>query len=204
MWQVHGACKRKSRRPLSQDDYRQHVDVFYAFHDASYKPNARSFNIAREDVDHFLKKGTFLHGEWFTGGQRCPGGDHNIPLTEGLSERPMTAPDFPEYKVALEPTDGAPTQFANATNHHQTACWRTKVGITRRHAKVNSPLSLSTRRITTPQHTFCLSLVAARCQLCWTLSTSPQLLADCSMLSITASQAAMATQMCQPMRSMML
>lgn len=64
-------------------------------------------------------------------------------LTEGLSERPQMAPDFPEYRVALEPTDGAPTQFANATNHHQTACWRTKTGIIRRHAKVIYPFAFS-------------------------------------------------------------
>lgn len=137
---LRGAQKRKVRthgtsQSAMLDEYRQHVDVFFAFHDAAYKPSARSFNIAREDIDHFLKHGTFLHGEWFVEGQRCPGGDHSKPLPEGLSEREPMPPDFPEYSVAVEPTDGAPTQFANATNHHQTAVWRTKTGIIRRHAK---------------------------------------------------------------------
>ena len=80
----------------------------------------------REDIDHFLKYGSFLHGEWFTGGQRCPGGDRSQPLPAGLTERPLAPPDFPEYEVALDPADGAPTQFANAENYHQVAEWRTK------------------------------------------------------------------------------
>ena len=139
-WSQRGARKRKSRSAKpNTDKYRQHVDVFYAFHDSTYKPSARSFNVAREDIDHFLKHGSFLWGEWFTGGQRCPGGDRSEPLPEGLSERPSTPPDFPEYEMALEPTDGAPTQFANATNHHQMASWRTKTGIIRRHAKALLP-----------------------------------------------------------------
>lgn len=144
---------------MADDEYRQQVDVFFAFHDATYKPNARSFNTAREDIDHFLKKGTFLHGEWFTGGQRCPGGDHSKPLTEGLSERPSTEPDFPEYRVALELTDGAPTQFANAMNHHQTARWRSKTGIIRRHAKVQTLPSHVTQPLLTCSHTHALNFI---------------------------------------------
>lgn len=58
-----------------------------------------------------------------------------MPLSDDLSERRFMPPDFPEYTVALEPTDGAPTQFANSTYPHQTASWRTMTGNIRRHAK---------------------------------------------------------------------
>ena len=111
---------------------KQHVDIFYAFHKAGFKPSARSFNVVQEDIDHFLLHGSFLHGEWFTGGQRCPGGDHREPLRpltpagEGLTERPLTPADFPEMLRRLDIFDGCPNQFAYGDNFHQIAVWRAK------------------------------------------------------------------------------
>jgi hypothetical protein len=64
------------------------VYVFFAFFNAGYKPNARSHNIAQEDIDHFLKWGSMLHGEWFEGGKRLPGGptgEARLPLPSTLS-----------------------------------------------------------------------------------------------------------------------
>ena len=58
-----GASRRK--RPAGElEEYRQQVDVFFAFQVAGYKASARSFNVVREDIDHFLKYGSFLHGEY--------------------------------------------------------------------------------------------------------------------------------------------
>ena len=78
--------------------HKQHVDLFLAFHPNYYKPNARSYNVVQEDIDHYLKHGSFLHGEWFIERGRCEGGDHSSPLPEGLHDaEPSIAQD-----VALE------------------------------------------------------------------------------------------------------
>lgn len=124
--QPQGSRRRKQPASEGSAEYRQRVDVFFAFHVAGFKPSARSFNVVREDIDHWLRYGSFRHGEWFTSGQRCPGGDHSQSLPPELTERPAQAPDFPEYLVALDVADGAPTQFANADNYHQVAEWRAK------------------------------------------------------------------------------
>ena len=76
--------------------YKQHVDIFYAFHKAGFKPSASSFNVVQEDIDSFLKYGAVRHGEWFTSGARLPGGDHSQPLPDGLRDAPRRPPDFPE------------------------------------------------------------------------------------------------------------
>lgn len=107
-------------------EYSQRVDVLFAFHKAGYKPSARSYNVVMEDVCHFLKYGTVLHGEWFIEGARVPGGDHRNPLPNGLSERPQMTPDFCEMLRMQAVTDGCPNQFDYGTNYHQTAEWRTK------------------------------------------------------------------------------
>ena len=39
---------------------------------AGYKPDARSYNVQREDIEHFLKHGETLHGEWWYKGKRIP------------------------------------------------------------------------------------------------------------------------------------
>lgn len=106
--------------------YKQAVDLFFAFHPNYYKPNARSYNVVQEDIDHYLKHGSFLHGEWFLERGRCPGGDLSTALPEGLSERAAEPPSFPEYAQRHDVHDGAPTQFAQGTNFHQAAEWRSK------------------------------------------------------------------------------
>ena len=78
----------RNKRPRERFVYKQQVYVFFAFSNAGYKPNARSHNIVQEDIAHFLKYGTFLHGEWFEGGERYPGGptgDARQPLPCALS-----------------------------------------------------------------------------------------------------------------------
>lgn len=108
--------------------YLQHVDYMFAFHDSSYKPNARSYNVAQEDLDHFLKYGTVLYGEWFVDGQRVPlrDGKHTTALPNGLTERPQQPPDFPEFEMRHSVHDGCTSQFACGTEFHQTAEWRSK------------------------------------------------------------------------------
>ena len=67
-----------------------------------------------------------LHGEWFVDGERCPGGDHRLPLPEGLSERAVQPPDFPDMTGRRDKFDGCPNQFSYGTNYHQIAEWLTK------------------------------------------------------------------------------
>lgn len=98
---------------------KQHVDVYFAFHPTGYKSDARSYNVAQEDIDSFLKTGKVRHGEWFHVCQRLPGGDHSKPLPEGFSERPEVPPDFPEYERKLSVTDGCAGQFDGKDNYHQ-------------------------------------------------------------------------------------
>ena len=95
---------------------------------AGYKPDAVSHNIASEDTDHFLKHGTFLHGEAFHRGVRLPGGNRDNPLPEGFiegSEHPVV-PLMPGLTDTLEVHDGCAGQYAGKTNFHQTAEWLVK------------------------------------------------------------------------------
>ena len=111
---------RRGKRPASTKEvYKQHVDVFFAFHPSGYKPDARSYNTAAEDIDCFLKYGRVRHGEWFLECQRLPGGDHSRPLPEGFSERPEQPPDFPGYARKLSIKDGCAMQFDGKDNYHQ-------------------------------------------------------------------------------------
>jgi hypothetical protein len=80
----------------------------------------------QEDIDHFLLHGTFLHGEWFLEGQRCPGGDHRQELPANLTERPIAPADFPEARQRLDVYDGCPNQFAYGDQYHQISVWRAK------------------------------------------------------------------------------
>jgi len=72
--------------------------------------------------------GSFLHGEWFLEGQRCPGGDHRqeLPPSSGLTERPPGLAEFPEARRRLDIFDGCPNQFAYGDNFHQIAIWHAK------------------------------------------------------------------------------
>lgn len=54
--------KRGKRPEETKTIRKQQVYVFYAFHKAGYRPDARRYNTLAEDVTHFLKHGTFLHG----------------------------------------------------------------------------------------------------------------------------------------------
>ena len=118
---------RRGKRPASSKEVRkQHVDVFFAFHSSGYKPDARSYNTAAEDIDSFLKYGRVRHGEWFLECQRLPGGDHSRELPEGFSERPEQPPDFPEYVRKLSIKDGCAMQFDGKDNYHQVAEWKGK------------------------------------------------------------------------------
>lgn len=117
------------KQPRERSVFKQHVFVFFAFHKAGYKPNARSHNVVQEDIDHYLKYGSFLRGEWFEGGRRLPGGPmgaKRLPLPDGLCEALQKPPLLPGYNRRLEVTDGCPNQYDYGTNHHQTAEWRTK------------------------------------------------------------------------------
>ena len=128
-WAREGRFRGKRPRLRASPDYKQHVYVFFAFFNAGYKPNARSHNVVQDDIDHFLKYGTFLYGEWFEGGARCPGGptgDARPPLPDSLSEAPLAPPVLPGYNRRLEVTDGCGTQYDGGSQHHQTAEWRTK------------------------------------------------------------------------------
>ena len=102
------------------------MDVFFAFHPSGYKPDARSYNTAAEDIDSFLKYGRVRHGEWFLECQRLPGGDHSRELPEGFSERSEQPPDFPEYARKLSIKDGCAMQFDGKDNYHQVAEWKGK------------------------------------------------------------------------------
>ena len=117
----------RGKRPASTKQVRkQHVDLFFAFHPSGYKPNAKSYNTAAEDIDCFLKYGRVRHGEWFHERQRLPGGDHSRPLPDDFSERPEQPPDFPEYERKVSIKDGCAMQFDGKDNYHQVAEWKGK------------------------------------------------------------------------------
>ena len=84
---------------------------------------------SQEDIDHILKYGSALHGEWFLNGQRLPGGDHRKPLPAGLSEASSFEAPFPEMDATDNFTDGCPNQFDYGTNYHQAALWRAKTAM---------------------------------------------------------------------------
>ena len=168
---------------------KQHVDIFYAFHKAGFKPSARSFNVVQvmsslssnprfyprflglvtawprlghskltwvsphlaiwqEDIDHWMLHGSFLHGEWFLEGQRCPGGDHRESLPTGLTERPPAPADFPEARQRLDEFDGCPNQFAYGDNFYQIAVWCAKTAIWAKRALLNSADTLAAAAVT--------------------------------------------------------
>ena len=101
---------------------------------SGYKPDARSYNVQREDIEYFLKHGKTLHGEWWYEGRRIPReGGHREPLSEGLEERALEAPWAPQLTHSLDVLDGCAAQFAGKNNYHQDAVWATKTGVVRNH-----------------------------------------------------------------------
>ena len=137
--------KRKwGKRAASSETVRkQHVDVWYGFSPVGEKPATRYHITMQADIGNFLKTGEVLHGEVFYRGKRLPGGDHSRPLPEGIGEWSKDDPDIDVlkrhiiegYDFQLEITDGCSGQYDGHANHHQTATWRTKTGITKQHVK---------------------------------------------------------------------
>ena len=102
----------------------------------------------QEDIDHFLIHGTFLHGEWFTEGQRCPGGDHREPLPAGITERPLAPADFAEVRQRLDIYDGCPNQFAYCDQYHQVAVWRAKTARWAKHRLADAATAAAAAAVT--------------------------------------------------------
>mmetsp|Transcript_10315 Transcript_10315/g.30583 ORF Transcript_10315/g.30583 Transcript_10315/m.30583 type:complete len:259 (-) Transcript_10315:496-1272(-) len=64
-------------------------------------------------------------------GKRLPGGKRRGPLPACMREWDKPQPFFPQMESVTEVTDGAPTQFDNRVNYHQTASWRARNNIRR-------------------------------------------------------------------------
>ena len=111
---------------------KQKVHIFFLMFPAGYKPDAVSHNVGSEDIDHFLKHGSFLHGEAFHRGVRLLGGNRDHLLPDGFAEHgDEPHPLHPELEETLEVHDGCAGQYAGKTNFNQTAEWRTKTGVGR-------------------------------------------------------------------------
>ena len=125
----------RGKRPASEVSIRkQHVVVVYGMFKAGYKPDARSYNVQREDAEHFLKTGRTKHGEWWLHGKRVPReGGHREPLPDGMAEWDAITPMAPHLTHSLDVLDGCAAQFAGKNNYHQDAVWATKTGVTRNH-----------------------------------------------------------------------
>ena len=126
---------------------KQRCDVFYGLFSSNHKASAHHYNMQRQDVEHFLKFGTTLHGEWFMDGERLPSKDevaHKEPLPTGnqpnqagnedggqpwtLRDAAVKDPDFPEMEQHIESTDGCSSQFQGEANIGEVA--RARVGPT--------------------------------------------------------------------------
>ena len=132
------SVKKHGRRPASTKVVRkQRVAVFYVFHPSSYKPDARSYNAACENIDRFMKTGRFSFGEWFHKGKRLscsritPPNGADTSLPSGIVSAPAAPPMFPSYKRVTDITDTCAAQFDGKDNYHQAAEWPTKLDIDR-------------------------------------------------------------------------
>ena len=132
------SVKKHGRRPASTKVVRkQRVAVFYVFHPSSYKPDARSYNAACENIDRFMKTGRFSFGEWFHKGKRLscsritPPNGADTSLPSGIASAPAAPPMFPSYKRVTDITDTCAAQFDGKDNYHQAAEWPTKLDIDR-------------------------------------------------------------------------
>ena len=112
------SVKKRGKRPASTKTVRkQRVAVFYVFHPSSYKPDARSYNVACESIDHFMKHGSFKQGEWFHMGQRLPCARTVPPnradtsLPSSITEAQPALAIFPDYKRVTDITDTCAAQF---------------------------------------------------------------------------------------------
>lgn len=115
----------RGKRPAKTFDVRkQQVDVFYGMFKSGYKPDARTYNVQREDITSILKYGRSIHGEWFCDGVRLPGGKYRGELGEGLRDVDSFDPPCPGLCHEVDVTDGCACQFAGRNNYHQTAEWK--------------------------------------------------------------------------------
>ena len=110
--------KKHGKRPASTKQVRkQRVVVFYVFHPSSYKPDARSYNVACENIDRFLKTGKFSTGEWFQHGQRlpcarvAPPNNADTTLPSSITEAAASPPMFPGIARVNDITDTCAAQF---------------------------------------------------------------------------------------------
>ena len=136
----------KRRKDQNIEVVKQHCDVFYGMFSAGHKASAHHYNMQRQDIEHFIKFGTTIHGEWFMNGERLPrvdGKQHKAQLPTGnqpsrsgnedgdpwtLRDTAIKPPDFPEMEQHIESTDGCAAQFQGEANIGEVA--RAAVGLT--------------------------------------------------------------------------
>jgi hypothetical protein len=155
---IHRKAWGKRKVDQSKALVKQRCDVFYGMFSASHKASAHHYNMQRQDIEHFLKFGTTLHGEWFLNGERLLRVDengipkvHKEPLPIGnqpsrsgnedgqpwtLRDAVVKPADFPEMEQHIESTDGCTAQFQGEANIGEVA--RAPVGPTKvvRHSVV--------------------------------------------------------------------
>jgi len=66
--------KKWGKRKMDEEiqEPKQKCDVFFGMFGSNIKPTAEHYNMQREDMEHYLKYGTTLYGEWFLDGKRLP------------------------------------------------------------------------------------------------------------------------------------
>lgn len=138
------AGERPTEAVLSYDKFSKAV-AFAQAYSAGADGDETCQATPQEDIDHFLLHGTFLHGEWFLEGQRCPGGDHREELPTGITERPLAPADFPEARQRLDEYDGCPNQFAYSDQFHQIAVWRAKTARWAKHRLADAAAAAAIR-----------------------------------------------------------
>lgn len=129
----------------------QKVDAWFML--TKCKNDATTFVHHLRDVFSFYKTGKVKHGEWFQGGMRLPGGDHEkqLPRNMGLREHPSEAaaggeqkernenahitPDAPHIKQATIITDGCRKQYDCARWLNQLANGFNEFDLELRHVK---------------------------------------------------------------------
>jgi hypothetical protein len=100
---------------------------------AGYKADARYYRAQLEDIISILKHGCAVHGEWFVGGKRVPGGDHSKPLPEGVEEwGDDFVVSFAEMERLLSILDGCKCQFKCGNCFHQVGTLKARLGVIER------------------------------------------------------------------------
>jgi hypothetical protein len=140
----------------------QDTDVFYGLFDPDNKASAFHYNMMREDVEHWKKYGTFLHGEGFVNRERIPlkggtahhdvlpdprhvdkNGDMDVERTYSLKDIPFISDEASallaecrELMHHQERDDGSATQYQGKKNVGRVA--RALFGLTQlyRHSNI--------------------------------------------------------------------